>query len=210
MDKKQVLYFDHAGHQNTQSVINAVRQSVDELNIKYVVVASISGETGVQFWQALQDTDCQVISVSVHAGFNGKDDISLSEEKKKEMENEGIKTLITSHALAGVGRSISNNYGGITDVQLIADTLKLFGDGMKVAVEVSIMAADAGLIPTDKEIIAVGGTSSGADTATVLKAAHMNNFFDLEIREIIAMPRQKGKWKKLKSKALQLQNVLKV
>jgi hypothetical protein len=59
-------------------------------------------------------------------------------------------------------------------------------------VEISIMAADAGLIPTNKEIIAVGGSGGGADSAIVLKAAHMNNFFDLEIREIIAKPRQRA------------------
>jgi hypothetical protein len=66
------------------------------------------------------------------------------------------------------------------------------GEGIKVAVEIAVMAADAGLVPTDQEIIAVGGTGGGADSAIVLKAAHMNNFFDLEIREIIAKPRQRG------------------
>ena len=52
------------------------------------------------------------------------------------------------------------------------------------------MAADAALIPTDTEVIAVGGSGKGADAACVIKPAHMNNFFDLEIREIIAMPRK--------------------
>ena len=78
-------------------------------------------------------------------------------------------------------------------MEIIAHTLRLFGgEGIKVAVEVSVMAADAGLIPTSREIIAVGGSSGGADSAIVLKAAHMNNFFDLEIREIIAKPRQRA------------------
>ncbi len=49
--------------------------------------------------------------------------------------------------------------------------------------------------PTNPEIIAVGGSGSAADSAIVLRTAHMNNFFDLEVREIIAKPRQKGeKW----------------
>ena len=61
-----------------------------------------------------------------------------------------------------------------------------------MAVEVAVMAADAGLAPTDREIIAVGGTGRGADTALVLRAAHMNSFFDLEIREIICKPRQRA------------------
>jgi hypothetical protein len=65
----------------------------------------------------------------------------------------------------------------------------LFGQGIKVCVEVTIMAADAGLIPMDSEIIAIGGTAWGADAAVVLEPAHMTNFFDLKIKEIIAMPR---------------------
>jgi hypothetical protein len=110
-----------------------------------------------------------------------------------ELEKMGTEVLICSHALSGVGRSISSKLGGVTGTEVIAHTLRRFGtDGLKVAVEVAVMAADAGLVPTDREIIAVGGTHGGADTALVLKAAHMNNFFDLEIREIIAKPRRRG------------------
>ena len=54
------------------------------------------------------------------------------------------------------------------------------------------MAADAGLIPTDRKVIAVGGSRGGSDTAIVLKAAHMNNFFDLEVRKILGKPRQRA------------------
>mgnify|MGYP000088288728 CR=1 FL=1 len=80
-------------------------------------------------------------------------------------------------------------------MEIIAHTLRLFGtEGLKVAVEIAIMAADAGLIPTDTEVISVGGSGGGADTALVLKAAHMNNFFDLEIREIIAKPSREDKF----------------
>ena len=194
MTTKQILYFDRPGPQNTQAVINAVKKRVEELKIPCVVVASDSGETGMKLWEALQGTGCILISVTEHAGFHGNDDIPLTEEKKEEMESKGIKTLISSHALSGVGRSISKKFGGVSQVEIIASTLKQFGgEGIKVAVEVSIMAADAGLIPTDKEIIAVGGSGAGADAAIVLRAAHMNNFFDLEIREIIAKPRQRGK-----------------
>jgi hypothetical protein len=55
-------------------------------------------------------------------------------------------------------------------------------------VEIAIMAADAGAIPI-ADIVAVGGTGSGSDTAVVIRPAHMNNFFDARIREIIVMPR---------------------
>jgi len=36
---------------------------------------------------------------------------------------------------------------------------------------------------------ALAGTNMGADTAVVLSPAYSTNFFDLRIREILAMPR---------------------
>jgi hypothetical protein len=171
-----------------------VRKRRDELGIEHVVVASNSGATALALWEALADTGATLVSVGEHAGFSGGDEQQLSEEQRRVLEEKGIKVCICAHALSGVGRSLTKKFGGISHVEIIAYTLRLFGtEGIKVAVEVAVMAADAGLVPTDREIIAVGGSGGGADTALVLKAAHMNNFFDLEVREIIAKPRQRKK-----------------
>jgi len=67
----------------------------------------------------------------------------------------------------------------------------LFGEGTKVCVEISVMAADAGLIPVNRDVVAIAGTNSGADTAIVVKPATTSDFFSLEVREIIAKPRTK-------------------
>ncbi len=191
---KDIIYFDGPGPDNTAGVIKAVRKRTEELGIKFIVVASDSGETSLKFWDALKDIKPMMVSVTEHAGFSDNDRIPLGEEKRRELESKGIKVLVCSHALSGVGRSISKKFHGISHVEIIAYTLRQFGgEGIKVAVEVAVMAADAGLIPTDREIIAVGGSGRGADSAIVLRPAHMNNFFDLEIREIIAKPRQRKK-----------------
>lgn len=192
MRVKEIVYFDKAGPENTTAVIEAVKRRCTELGIKYVVVASDSGETALRLWEAIQNTGVSLICVPQHAGYMGGDNTSITPEKRKDLEAKGIQVLVCAHALSGVGRSITKKFGGVTPVEIIAHTLRRFGgDGIKVAVEISVMAADAGLIPTDREIIAVGGSGGGADAAIVLKAAHMNNFFDLEIREIIAKPRQR-------------------
>jgi hypothetical protein len=60
---------------------------------------------------------------------------------------------------------------------------------VKVAVEITIMAAEAGVIDIDHEVISIGGTHQGADTALVVKPSYARNFYDFEIREIIAKPR---------------------
>jgi hypothetical protein len=190
---EQIVYFDRPGRENTDAVIEAVRARRDALDIEHLVVASNSGATALKLWEALKGTGATLVSIPEHAGFRGDDEASFTDEQRRAQEEKGIKVLVCSHALSGVGRSISNKFGGISHVEIIAYTLRQFGgEGLKVAVEVAVMAADAGLVPTDREIIAVGGTGGGADCAIVLKAAHMNNFFDLEVREIIAKPRSRG------------------
>ncbi len=156
--------------------------------IRHIVVATSTGETGVRFLEALADRDVKLVCVSHHAGFRGGDALDLLPEHAAALRAAGVPIFIGSHALSGVGRSISAQFGGATPVELIAHTLRLFGQGMKVCVEIAVMAADAGLIPTDRDVICVGGAGSGADTAVVLRPAHMNRFFDLRIREVLCKP----------------------
>jgi hypothetical protein len=93
-----------------------------------------------------------------------------------------------------VERAISKRLGGASRGDVISDTLRaVFGKGFKVAIESTMMAADSGHIPVSKdtEIIAIGGSRQGADVALVLRPAHSFDFFSLQVREIIAMPRAK-------------------
>lgn len=191
MMTKQITYFDSPGSINTDAVIHAAKKRIEELNIQHLVVASTSGATALKVWETLKDSDVSIVCVGEHYGFWGGDEQRFAEEIRKELESKGVKVFIGSHALSGVGRSISNKFKGISHTEIIAHTLRQLGEGLKVCVEISIMAADAGLIPTDQEVVAIGGTSKGADTAIVLKPAHMHNYFDLEIREIIAKPRHR-------------------
>lgn len=53
------------------------------------------------------------------------------------------------------------------------------------------MAADAGLIAMDKDVIGIGGTNEGADTALVIKPANSTRIFDMVIKEIITKPKSR-------------------
>ncbi|MEG3224786.1 MAG: hypothetical protein BME94_04445 [Methanobacteriales archaeon Met13] len=185
--EKKIEYFETPGIKNTDQLIDMVKKRSEELGIKTIVVASVTGKSSLKLAEAIPNAE--IVSVTHHAGFRGGDALELEGKYTKELENRGIPVYAGSHALSGVGRGISNKFGGVTPVEIIAETLRMFSQGVKVCVEISIMAADAGLIPTDEEVIAVGGTASGVDSALVLKAAHMSNFFELRVREIIAMSR---------------------
>jgi hypothetical protein len=113
----------------------------------------------------------------------------LKGENCKKILKNGAKILTATHALSGVERAIRKKFATIMPLELVAHTLRLFGEGTKVCVEIAIMAADAGLIPVDREVIAIGGTGRGTDAALVMKPATASRFFNLEITEIIAKPR---------------------
>jgi len=88
-----------------------------------------------------------------------------------------------------IERAITNKFGGLYPGGIVSNTLRMFGQGTKVCLEIAGMAIDAGMIPAGKEIIAVGGSGGGADTALVLIPAHSNAFFDTQILEVVCKPR---------------------
>jgi len=172
----------------TQATLEVVLGRLEAGDIEHVVVATTSGETGVRFAEALAEVDTRVVCVTHHVGFKGEDIDQLEPAHRDRLEQLGAHVVTAGHALSGVGRSISKQFGGVTPTEIVAHTLRLFGQGMKVCVECAVMAADAGAIPTDRPILAVGGTGRGADTAVVLRPAHMNAFFELRVREILCFP----------------------
>ena len=82
----------------------------------------------------------------------------------------------------------------------IRETFRAFGQGFKVAIEVILIAADKGLITLYEDVIGVGGTGMGADTAVIARATrteevhHKDESKRLEIREVLAMPLKKKWW----------------
>ena len=172
----------------TQETIDRVIARLDVGDIQHVVVATTSGETGVRFAEGLFEGGAHVVAVTHHVGFKGGDFDQLEAAHRKRIEKLGADIVTAGHALSGVPRSISKTFGGSSPAEIIAHTLRLFGQGMKVCVEISVMAADAGCIPTDRDVICVGGTGRGADTAVVLRPAHMNVFFETRIREVLCFP----------------------
>ena len=185
--ERKTVYFEAPGEQNTDSVLKLVKNYAQAEGIRDIVVASTTGETGVKASKIFRGFN--VVAVSHHVGFREPGVWELKEENRGKILENGAKILTATHALSGVERAVRKKFGTTMPLEIMAHTLRLFGEGTKVCVEITIMAADAGLIPVDREVIAIGGTSRGADTALVIKPATASRFFDLEIREIIAKPR---------------------
>jgi len=183
----QTAYFEKPGPENADATLELAFKRAKEIGIKDVVVASTKGETGIKAAKIFKGFNLIVVSHST--GFREPNTQEMSLDKRKQIEKEGGKVLTCQHALGGVGRAIRKKLGTYQVDEIIAYTLRILGEGTKVAVEIAMMAADCGLIPTLGEVIAIGGTNSGADTALVLKPTNSQNFFDMEIKEILCKPR---------------------
>ncbi len=181
-------YFSKSGKQNTKATLKLALQRTKELKIKNIVVASSKGYTAKQLAK-MDIKGLNIVCVTHHAGFEKPGQVELTETTKKYLESHGIKVFRGTHFFSGVSRAIRMKFGGLYSGEIVANTYRTLGEGMKVCVEIAIMALDAGLIPYGKEIIAIAGTAEGADTAIVLKPSHGRNFFDTKILEIICKPR---------------------
>jgi hypothetical protein len=188
---RPIFYFNQAGVENTDEIVEIVYRRLKEGDIQNVVVASSRGGTGLKFARKMA-RGTNLVIVSSHPGYSAPGVWSFDLNSLKELESMGCKVVKQSHILSGLERSISGKFSGISHTEVLAEALRsLFGVGMKVAIECTIMAADSGAINIDKTI-AVGGTSSergqGADCAIVVWPSHFNNFFDFRVLEILAKP----------------------
>jgi hypothetical protein len=184
--KKKTIYFKEPGEQNTGALLGFVKEYVEKEGIKDIVVASTSGETGVKASKIF--SGCNVVIVTHCSGFRELGKNELQEEYRREILANGARIFTGVHALSSIERAIRKDFGTIQPLELVANVLRLLGEGTKVCVEVTLMAADAGLIPVDRDIVAIAGTGKGADTALRIHPANAARFFDLKIREIIAKP----------------------
>lgn len=190
--EKPIMYLESTGKENTQTVIGAAIKRAEELGIKQIVVSSTTGYTALEMAKSAKGKMLKIICVSYQYGVKADGKWEMNLDTLKELQDMGVEVIAQSHLFSGIERAISNKLGGTSRVDVISNTLRsLFGQGFKVAVEITMMAADSGKIPVtpDTEVIAVAGTGHGADVAVVVRPSHSQKFFDAQIREIIAMPR---------------------
>jgi len=185
MDGK-IVYFEKTGPENTEATLRIAKQRAEEVGIKTILVSSSTGCVAVKAVEVIKGP--RVICVSHSTGFREPNVQRFTEENRKIVESKGGIILTATHVFAGLSRALRNKTNTVTIGDLVAETLRIFGHGTKVACEISMMAADAGLVRTDEDFISVAGTGKGSDTALLLTPVTSQNFFDLKVKEILCKP----------------------
>ncbi|MFW9811424.1 MAG: pyruvate kinase alpha/beta domain-containing protein [Candidatus Thorarchaeota archaeon] len=183
----KTVYFEKASREHTSEVLSLVREYLNNNpDVGDVVVATTEGSTGIV--AAKEFSDMNVVVVSHQSGFARENENELSEKNRAEIVKTGAKVLTATHAFAGVARSFRKELGTWMPTEIAAVALKTFGQGTKVCAEIAMMAADAGLISVDKNVVCIGGTGRGADTAWVVRPANSHAFPKLRMRACICKP----------------------
>ena len=182
----KTTYFENPGRANTEEVLHIVRQRAEELGIKTIVVASTVGDTAVKAMDTLQGL--RIVVVTHVPGMRGPNTQEFTEEGRQIVESRGGIVFTSTHLFSGLSAAMRKKFNTYVIGDVVANTLRIFGEGMKVVCEITVMAADGGLVRTDEDVITIAGTGRGADTAVVLRAANSDNFFDLKIKEILCKP----------------------
>ncbi|MDD4599991.1 hypothetical protein SDC9_09190 [bioreactor metagenome] len=181
------MYFQAVGKVNTGKTVELALQKAAEYGINDIVVASCGGDTAKLLVGKVENLVC----VTHANGYAAPGESDMPDQVRHELAAQGVKLLTTTHVLSGAERGISRKFGGVYPVEIMAHTLRMFGQGVKVCVEIAVMALDAGLIPFGKDVIVIGGSAHGADTAVVMRPAHADHIFDNYIAEIICKPGHK-------------------
>ncbi|MEF8835957.1 MAG: hypothetical protein V5A76_07370 [Candidatus Thermoplasmatota archaeon] len=171
---------------DTEEILKVAQEYVRENEIENIVVATTRGETGVKAGE-LFDEDTNVVAVTHSTGFREEGEQELEEENRKEMEEHQVEIFTGPMSFHSWNDYYRKKKGSIMPSTIIADTLRLFGQGTKVCVEIVSMATDAGLIPP-QPVLAIAGTGYGADTVLLIDGNNSRRFFDMEVKEVIAKP----------------------
>lgn len=186
--ESRIFYFDEKGPVNTDKTLDIALDCCKERHIQKIVVASSTGETALKL-HGKSPAGIDIIAVTYSAGSRFVEDVEAFVQNQEALVSKGIAIVRGMHAFSGTERAFQNKYKtGMLPLNIVADSLRMFCHGVKVCVEVTIMAAEAGYITPDEEVVAVGGSHRGADTAAVLKPAYAADMFETKIKALLCMP----------------------
>lgn len=181
--EEKITYFEDHGPQNTERTLELAIERARARGISKMVLASTRGETAKTAAKMVTGTGIKMVIVPHQYGF-------INPEQK--FTPDLVKEMVKEGHIVHFGTMLFHTeklYGNNTSTAL-ANMLRTFCQGMKVCVEIILMAADAGHVAIGENVVVVTGTGRGADTAVVALASTSTRLADLHITEIICKPLQ--------------------
>lgn len=183
------MIFENVSPDNTGVALKIAFEKAKELSTD-IVISTTSGTSAAEAVKHANDVGFKgkIIIVTHVWGMAEIGKNELLDKHRKTLEDAGAIIVTAAHALSGTERAMSGKFGGVYPVEIMAHTLRMFCQGVKVCVEIATMALDAGAVTTPRPIVSVGGTGQGLDTACVITPGYSAKIFETRIHEILCKP----------------------
>lgn len=199
---RTTVYFEKPGKEHTEETLRIALEAAKERGIDTVLISSTTGYSALEALKVFKDSGLKIIIVTHQTGYRAPGVQLMPPETREKLEETGMIVYTGTDVLTGgveVGMSrqrpakTSPLDGRLPSIvppitTVVAHTLRLFSQGVKVCPEIVMMSADAGLIPLDKKVVSVAGSHAGSDTAMVITPSTSNRIRDMKLHEIIVKP----------------------
>jgi hypothetical protein len=200
--ERKVTYWEKPGKENTITTLKIALEAAKERDINIVLISSTTGYTAEKAVELFKDSGLKLVVVTHATGYSEKGLQKMPDETRTKLREAGCNVVTCTDVLTGaVSAGIGRQRPAITDPQegrlpwivpppniIVANTLRLFSQGVKVCSEIVMMAVDCNAVPSGKKVVAVAGSHAGADTAMVIEAAESSRIRDLKLHEILCKP----------------------
>jgi len=199
---REVTYWEKAGKEHTEETLKIALKAAKDRGIDTVLISSTTGYTAELAVPIYKDSGLKVIVVTHATGYREKGVQMMNPETRKKLKDAGYKIVTCTDVLTGaVGAGVGRQRPGKSDPQegrlpwitpppnvIVANTLRMFSQGVKVCSEIAMMAVDCNAIPSGAKVVTVAGSHAGADTAMVLEASESSRIRDVKLHEILCKP----------------------
>jgi len=179
--KEEITYFSEIGIVNTDETLRIAKDKALRAGIVTVIVASTQGYTIRKALELFEGSGVRFIVV-------GGPREAFPDDLYEELVEGGHIPVFSEDRV-------------FTYPDIAWRILRSFSEGMKVCVEMTLIATDLGHLPVGEETIAVAGTGrvdfpegGGADTAIVVEGVKSAEFFETTLPEL----ERKRKGRKIK------------
>ena len=200
--ERKVTYWEKAGKEHTDATLVIALEAAKERGIDTVLISSTTGYTAEKAVEVFNGSGLKLVVVTHSTGYRTKGVQMMPDETRSKLKEAGCEVVtctdvLTGAVSAGVGRQRPSKSDPL-DGRLpwivpppnviVANTLRMFSQGVKVCAEIAMMAVDCNAIESGTKVVAVAGSHAGADTAMVLDASESSRIKDMKLHEVLCKP----------------------
>lgn len=200
--ERKVTYWEKPGKEHTEETLKIALRAAKERDINTVLISSTTGYTAVKAVEIFKDSGIKLVIVTHSTGYREKGVQMMPDDTRTKLKKAGCEVVTCTDVLTG---AVSAGLGRQRPVKteplearlpwivpppnvIVANTLRMFSQGVKVCPEIAMMAVDCNAIQSGSKVVAVAGSHAGADTAMVLEAAESSRIRDVKLHEILCKP----------------------